>query len=195
MSRTAGLVLAAGAGTRFGGPKALARTSDGDPWVRRAVAALQQAGCAPVLVVLGAAAQEASGLVPRTARVVLAEAWAQGLSASLKAGLRALADSDEDTDAVLITLVDLPDLPVAACLRLLDGGADAGSLRQAVYDGTPGHPALLGRHHWARVQNGLHGDRGAGAYLAAAGARRVECGDLFTGADVDRPSSTPDAGP
>lgn len=186
MSRTAGLVLAAGAGTRFGGPKALARTPDGDPWLRRAVDALRRAGCAPVLVVVGAAAEEARALVPRTARVVLAEQWSEGLSASLKAGLRALGDSDEDAQAVLITLVDLPDLPVAACLRLLEGEMNADSLRQAVYDGTPGHPVLLGRRHWSAARDALHGDRGAGAYLAAAGARQVECGDLFTGADIDR---------
>ena len=87
---------------------------------------------------------------------------------------------------MLITLVDLPGLPAAACRRVLGAPVDAEVLRQAVYGGTPGHPVLIGRHHWSRLRAELDGDRGAGAYLSRAGAEQVECGDLFPGEDVDR---------
>ena len=62
-------------GARFGGPKALARTSAGVPWLHRAVAVLEDAGCEAVLVVLGAEAEEAAALVPAGATTVVADRW------------------------------------------------------------------------------------------------------------------------
>ncbi|WP_316296356.1 NTP transferase domain-containing protein, partial [Clavibacter michiganensis] len=62
-ARIAGVVLAAGAGTRYGGPKALATHPDGTPWLATAIRALADAGCSPVLVVLGARADEAEALL------------------------------------------------------------------------------------------------------------------------------------
>ena len=88
----AGLVLAAGAGTRFGGPKGLARTPDGEPWVARAVRTLRAAGCDPVLVTVGAQAEAVSALVPADAQIVRVPDWDEGLAASLRAGLRAWLD-------------------------------------------------------------------------------------------------------
>jgi CTP:molybdopterin cytidylyltransferase MocA len=69
-----------------------------------------------------------------------------------------------------------------------DGGA---SLVQAAYQGTPGHPVLLGRLHWDGVLATAHGDRGARDYLAAHQPELVECGDLATGHDVDEPPESP----
>mgnify|MGYP006144544147 CR=1 FL=1 len=63
-------------------------------------------------------------------------------------------------------------------------------LARASYDGRPGHPVLLGRHHWAAVSQSAVGDRGARDLLATSDTVLVECGDLATGADVDRPSET-----
>lgn len=181
-----GLVLAAGAGSRFGGPKALARTTDGEPWVARAVHVLLDGGCERVAVVLGARADDARGLVPDDARVsvVVAADWASGVSASLRAGLVACGDGP---DAVLVTLVDLPGLPVEAVRRVARRPFDAHVLRQAVHGARPGHPVLLGRAHRPALLARLGGDTGARAYLAAHGAEAVECGDLFDGADVDHP--------
>ncbi|MGA9691408.1 MAG: NTP transferase domain-containing protein, partial [Pseudonocardiaceae bacterium] len=71
----AGLLLAAGAGRRYGMPKALV---DGGAWLRRAVTTLTDGGCDPVLVVVGAQADRVLPLVPQTASTVLAEDWAQG---------------------------------------------------------------------------------------------------------------------
>ena len=176
-----GLVLAAGAGRRFGGPKALARTPEGVPWTALSVRMLEAAGCARVLVVLGAEADAARALVPSSAEVVVADGWAEGMGASLAAGLAAASTAS----AVLVTLVDLPGLPVEAALRVIGSDPGPGSLRRTVYHGRPGHPVLIGTQHLAGLAASLAGDRGGRDHLAAAGVAEVECGDLFSGADQD----------
>jgi CTP:molybdopterin cytidylyltransferase MocA len=73
--------------------------------------------------------------------------------------------------------------------RIIAAGAPAGSaaLARATYDAVPGHPVLLGRDHWAGVIATATGDQGARAYLRTHDVLAVECGDLATGRDVDRP--------
>lgn len=179
-----GIVLAAGAGTRYGSPKALAADASSLPWIVRVVATLRRAGCDPVLVCLGARRDEAAELLPTGVRIVDVPDWADGLSASVRAGLVAAADTD--AVAGLIVPVDVPELPASACVRVCDLasiGPDA--LRRATYHGAPGHPALIGRAHWAAVGEELSGDRGAGPYLRAHRAAEVECGDLWDGHDID----------
>lgn len=182
MAAVRGLLLAAGAGRRMGGPKALVRDADGTSWLVRAVAALADGGCDGVTVVLGAGADEARALVPAGPEVVVADDWADGMGASLRAGLAAL---DRVADAVLVSLVDLPDVGADVVARVLAAGAGPGVLARAAYDGEPGHPVLLGRDHWAGVAASAAGDRGARDYLAARDVAVVECGDLATGRDVD----------
>lgn len=190
--RIAGVVLAAGAGTRFGGPKALATHPDGTPWLATAISALADAGCSPVLVVLGASAHEAAvllGTLPESADavVVRADDWADGLSASLRAALRAAAALDPPPVALAVVPVDVPDLDAATVRRVLDAApVDPPTLRQAVFRGRPGHPALIGRDHWAPLADEVRADAGARAYLAARDAHLVEAADLSTGADHDR---------
>ncbi len=182
-AQTAGLVLAAGAGTRFGGPKGLARDAGGVPWVQLAVATLQAAGCDPVFVAVGAAADEVTALVPAGATPVRVADWSEGLAASVRAGLRAAEGTD--AEALIVVTVDTPDLPDAAVARIRAHSAPD-ALAQAEYGGRPGHPVLIGRDHWAPLAAALTGDRGAGSYLRAQGAVRVECGDLWSGEDIDR---------
>jgi CTP:molybdopterin cytidylyltransferase MocA len=181
-TRVAGIVLAAGAGSRAGGPKALSRDDDGTPWLARAVATLRAGGCATVLVVLGAESEAARELLPVDADVVVADDWSTGLSASLRAGLRV---APTDATAALITLVDLPDLAPAAVARLLAEPLDASTLRRATYRGRPGHPVVIGREHWSAAAESVEGDRGAGRYLKQHDAELVECSDLWDGADRD----------
>ena len=183
-----GVLLAAGAGSRFGGPKALARSPGGVPWLVDRVAALERGGCDGVHVVLGARAQEAGALLPASAVPVVAREWQRGMSASLRAGLRALALLEPAPAAALVALVDTPGLTAAAVHRLVAraGAEDAGALLvRATYGGRPGHPVLLGRRHWAAVSDAVTGDRGAAGYLEAAGALLVECADVADGDDVD----------
>lgn len=184
-SGVCGLVLAAGAGTRFGSPKALASEPDGTPWVALAVRMLREAGCDPVLVALGASADRARLLVPAGAQVVIVPDWSEGLSASLRVGLSAA--SAVAAEAVLVTPVDTPGATPDAAARVIGraGVPLSAALARAVYAGRPGHPVLIGRDHWTALAGTLRGDSGAGAYLSAHGALAVECGDLWSGADVD----------
>ena len=188
----AGLLLAAGAGRRMGGPKALLRDDDGVPRLDRAVGALLGGGCASVTVVLGASADRARALLEEVGRsrdarvdVVVAPDWAVGMGASLRAGLGAL--EDRPADAALVSLVDLPDVDARVVRRVLDAGSGDGSLVRATYGGRPGHPVLIGRRHWDGVASTAHGDRGAREYLDAGDPTLSECGDLATGRDLDRP--------
>jgi molybdenum cofactor cytidylyltransferase/nicotine blue oxidoreductase len=179
-----GLLLAAGAGTRMGMPKALVRGADSEPWLVRGVRVLIDGGCAQVTVVLGAAAEEALPLLEGTgATAVVAGDWEVGMSASLHAGLTAATGTA--ADAVVVTLVDLPDVGADVVRRVLDPRPGPATLRRAAYGGRVGHPVVLGRDHWAGILGTAAGDRGARDYLATHAVEVVECGDLATGRDVD----------
>lgn len=185
-----GLLLAAGEGRRMGRPKGLLRDGDGVPYVDRALGALLDGGCHAVTVVLGAAASDVRALLDaagwtadEAVSLVTAEDWATGMGASLRAGLAAA----EDAEAVLVSLVDLPDVGADVVARVL-AVAGPEALARATYLGVAGHPVLIGRAHWAGVARAARGDRGARDYLAAHEVADVECGDLATGRDVDRPS-------
>ncbi|MDT5361117.1 MAG: hypothetical protein QOC69_2879 [Mycobacterium sp.] len=171
----AGVLLAAGAGSRFGIPKVLAEQGK---WLRAAVDALS-GSCDDVVVVLGAAVVD----VPGPARSVVASDWADGLSASLRAGLAAT----EGGQYVVLALVDTPDVGADVVARVLAAARSADSgLARATYGGRPGHPVVIERSHVAALTETLHGDEGARTFLAArSDVVAVECGDLATGADVD----------
>lgn len=174
--RVAGVLLAAGAGVRYGMPKVLAAQGQ---WLQAAVAALSGGGCGDVVVVLGAAVVD----VPEPARAVIAEDWRHGMGASLRAGLLATGDADY---AVVLT-VDTPDVGADVVARVLAAARSAPSgLARAVYAGRPGHPVVIaGRHRHALLET-LHGDEGARRFLAArADVVAVDCADLATGLDVD----------
>lgn len=177
---TAGVVLAAGAGQRMGRPKALV-----EGWLAHAVGTL--ASCDRVVVVLGACADEARALLlGMNVHVVVAADWDTGMGASLRAGLSALTDENR----CLITLVDLPDVGADVIQRVLKQPDSSAVLARAAYDGVPGHPVLLGREHWGGALTAATGDRGARDYLRAHRPTLVECGDLATGRDVDRATTT-----
>jgi CTP:molybdopterin cytidylyltransferase MocA len=210
-----GLLLAAGAGRRMGRPKALLRDAADVSFLDRSLRVLIEGGCSVVTVVLGAAAEQAcellaaSGWGPGRVRVVVAADWDEGMGASLRAGLRALA-ADTDGEAALVTLVDLPDVDAAVLRRVVAAAADApaaaagpgtgqgpgpgpatgaagAALVRATYGGRPGHPVLIGRDHWDGVVASARGDHGARDYLASHPHVSCECGDLAGGLDVDRP--------
>lgn len=168
----------------MGRPKALMEDDDGSSWLLRSVAALRGGGCSTVVVVLGAAAGDARPLLDGAdVEVVVADDWAEGMSASLRAGLRSLAPT---ADSALVSLVDLPDVDARVVRRVIARAASPDDLARATYGGRPGHPVLLGRDHWAGVVASATGDEGAKGYLATHPPLLVECGDLAGGEDVDQ---------
>lgn len=170
----------------MGRPKALVEVDD-EPLVLRSLRVLEVGGCRPLVVVLGAAAAEIQALLPLAVHAVVAEGWAEGMGASLRAGLDALAVLDPEPEAALVHLVDLPGVTAAAVARLAAGSAPDALLRSA-YEGRPAHPVLIGRLHWLGVRAAATGDAGARGYLAGhPGLRLVECGDLADPDDVDTP--------
>jgi nicotine blue oxidoreductase len=184
VSRTAGLVLAAGAGRRYGSPKALVRLGD-RLLVERAADLLAAGGCDPVLVVLGAAADEvlATAALPET---VINPDWATGMGSSLRAGLAALPPG---ADAVVVTLVDTPGLGPESVRRLIAAGDEGAAAVQATYGGRHGHPVLLSRTVLSEVAAAATGDRGAGPWLAAhpERVRLIPCDGTGDPRDVDVP--------
>ncbi|HWD64686.1 MAG TPA: nucleotidyltransferase family protein [Solirubrobacteraceae bacterium] len=175
----AGLILAGGAGTRFGqGPKLLADLN-GRPLLEHAIEAMISVEELPVVVVvLGAQADRLLEEVEfgRSIPVVCPD-WDQGLSASLRTGAAAISGAER----VVVTLGDSPTITSAVVRRFLD--APAGS--RATYGGTPGHPVVIGPEQLSRLAK-LRGD--AGARDLIAGAAVIECGDLASGRDVDTPA-------
>lgn len=154
------------------------------PWVVRAVTVLRDAGVDPVLVVVGAAADEVRALLPPDVRSVANPDWESGMGSSLRAGLHAATDLPPTVDAIVVLLVDLPGV-TSAMVRTIVVRPDRKALRQAVFDGRPGHPVLLGRDHWDGVAAAAHGDSGAREYLREHGAVQVVLGSAADGADVD----------
>lgn len=186
--RLAGVLLAAGAARRFGAPKQLAEL-DGRPLVAHALDALLGVRTlAEVLVVVGANAERVAAAAPG-ARVVRCDAWEEGMSASLRAGVAA-ADA-AGADAVLVHLADLPRVTAEACeVVVAEGlGPDGWPLEapaRATYGGRDGHPVLLPRALFGAVA-ALRGPAGARDLLAGAATRRVEVGHLGDPTDVDIP--------
>jgi len=167
-----GLLVAAGAGSRYGRPKILV-----PGWLDHAVTVLREGGCAHVLVVTGAARPP----LPPGAGEVHCPGWGRGPGASVRAGLEAL---HPEVEAVVIHLVDLPDVGADVVRRVL--GADG--LARAVYEGRPGHPVLVGRRFVPSLLESLDDASGAGRFLRDhPELTEVECADLATGVDVDHP--------
>lgn len=155
-------MLAAGAATRYGGPKQV-------ELLPAVLGALARSQVDEVVVVAGAHPLIAASA--RT-RVVQCASWADGPGASLRCGLAALG---EEVSHALVVLADGPALDPRAIDRLL-GHAGAGPVLAASYDGSRSHPVLLARSAWAAVPD--EGGRGLDPLL-------VDCSDLEAPGDVD----------
>jgi CTP:molybdopterin cytidylyltransferase MocA len=178
----AGLVLAAGGGTRFGAaPKQLA-DFHGRPLLEWAVRAqCDVAELSRVAVVLGSAASEILGRVDfGRAETVVCSEWKAGQAWSLRCGVAFLAAGEDEVTKVIVTLGDAP-LVTPEVIRIF---VTQPPRARAVYGGRPGHPVVLGPEEIAALAR-LDGDQGARGLLR--GGPQVEVGHLCSGRDVDTP--------
>jgi molybdenum cofactor cytidylyltransferase len=167
----AAVVLAAGAATRFGGPKQRLLLP----------AVLERLGrCAIDRIVVVEGAHPLADVVPAGVELVHCPDWARGPGASLRCGLAALGDAP---DGALVVLADGPNLDPAAIARVLDHRGDA-DVVAAGHRGIRSHPLWLARAAWGEVP-----DEG----MRALPARLVPCDDLEPPGDVDTASELPAA--
>ncbi len=185
----AGVLLAAGEGSRFGRPKALVELG-GQTLAERGVTLLRAGGTDPVLIVTGAAQVE---LRPEhQVRTVYNGEWRTGMGSSLRAALRALTELEAapEIGAVIVALADQPLVGAEAVGRLIAAYRAGAEVAVAAYDGKPRNPVLLAREHWPEVIATATGDQGARAFLRARPelVTLVECGDTGRPDDIDTPA-------
>jgi CTP:molybdopterin cytidylyltransferase MocA len=209
----AGVLLAAGEGSRFGGPKALVEL-DGQTLAERGVGLLRAGGADPILVVTGATEVQ----IPGTHTVYNPE-WRTGMGSSLRAALNALTSPEdaspedaspedaspedaspedaspedagpEEVGAVVVALADQPLVGPESVARLIAAYRAGASVAVATYDGQPRNPVLLAREHWPEVIATATGDTGARAFLRARAdlVSLIECGDTGRPDDIDTPA-------
>jgi len=178
----AGLVLAAGAASRFGRQKQLA-TLDGMPLLEHALRAMTSTPVGRIVVMLGSGADEiVAGVNLHGAEPLVCARWEEGQSASLACGLAELAACE----AVVVTLGDQPRMSPDAIRRVIAARNGSPAVR-ATYGGTPGHPVLLERELFEPLRN-VSGDKGARNLLMSVQVLDVPCDDLGGGEDVDTPA-------
>ncbi|NYF79389.1 NTP transferase domain-containing protein [Granulicella arctica] len=168
----AAVVLAAGASTRLGIAKQLV-VFGGETLLDRAVRVAVEAGCSPVVVVLGASAaliRERCSL--HGAQVVVNEAWADGMASSIRCGFGALGD----VDGCVVMTCDMPTV-TSMHLRLL---MVAGELTASSYAERRGVPAYFPVAVFAELME-LHGDAGGRELLKSARIVELPGGEF----DVD----------
>ena len=196
----AGVLLAAGEGSRFGQPKALVEFS-GQTLAERGVNLLRAGGADPILVVTGAVPLELDGTL-----TVDNPQWRTGMGSSLRAALQALTAAGagagagaragagvaagRDVGAVVVALADQPLVGAEAVARLIAAYRDGASVAVAAYDGQPRNPVLLAREHWPELIETATGDQGARTFLRAHPGlvTLVECGDTGRPDDIDTPA-------
>jgi CTP:molybdopterin cytidylyltransferase MocA len=186
----AGVLLAAGEGSRFGRPKALVELN-GQTLAERGVGLLRAGGADPIVVVTGAVPLELDGTL-----TVDNPQWRTGMGSSLRAALQALTEARRSPDigpeigAAVVALADQPLVGPEAVARLIAAYRAGATVAVAAYDGQPRNPVLLAREHWPEVIATATGDQGARTFLRTRPelVTLVECGDTGRPDDIDTPA-------
>ncbi|MFO0988961.1 MAG: molybdopterin-binding/glycosyltransferase family 2 protein [Alphaproteobacteria bacterium] len=188
--RIAAIVLAAGRSTRMQGPNKLLADIEGGPLVRRVAEAACAAGLAEVAVVTGhERAKIDAAMLGLPVRLVHNPRYADGMSTSLKAGVRSLG---ADVEGALFCLGDMPGIDAALIARLVaafapDKGKD---IVIPVSGGRRGNPVLIGKRHFPAIMK-LRGDVGARELIQARAksVTEVEAGGDAAFVDLDTPEA------
>jgi len=174
----AGIILAAGSGSRMGGPKATIEIN-GERLVDRAVALFHDAGIKDVYVVLGAWQGQITG-----AEIVLNPDWQSGMGSSLRVGLETLLKNPAYSQ-VIISLVDLPGMTSDAIAAVANSSQE---IVMGTFDGKPGHPVKFARKYWKEIAESATGDFGARNFLKGRDdVFTIALEKLAIGKDLDTP--------
>ena len=184
MSGVSAVLLAAGAGSRFGGGKLLA-SMRGRPLIEVTLSGLRGAPVDEIMVVVGKDAKELRSVCePYGARVIENPDWARGMSTSVRAGLLACAPLAQ---AAVVALADQPLVGAEAVARLVEAFEDGAKVAVATYGGERRNPVLFDREVWPLLLRGLSGDKGARVVLERHPelVTEVPCDDVADPTDVD----------
>lgn len=189
MSEMACVVLAAGGSVRLGQPKQLVKI-DGETLLRRTARLAAEAGCDPIVVVLGAEAERTRAEVSELDTVIVTNSdWSSGMGSSLRCGVQAVARLDPQPRNVLLLVCDQLALSADVLKRLIErhrsgGTGSASGITASRYGGGPGVPAIFSSAFYPELM-GVTGDRGARGILERH-ASAVTCVDFPEGdADLD----------
>jgi len=168
-SSTAIIILAAGASTRMGRPKLLL-TYGNRTLLRHAAETAAASICRPILVVLGAYANQLHDEIDDLpVRSVINERWAEGMGSSIQVGVEALNTYDraDSPEALVLMLCDQPYVTVAVINDLVTAyHLNGKGIIASEYAGTLGAPALFGREYFSELET-LRGATGAKHIIAA----------------------------
>jgi len=181
---TAGIVLAAGDGSRLGGRAKALLPHRGRPLLHTVVDALRGGGCDEVLVVVGAFGEEVAAACPAGTTAVRNPDWSEGMSTSLRRGVEAARDYDR----VALTVVDFPGITAELVRRVLNAHR-SGTVTLPILGDHPGHPVVFDAADAAAAASAATGDEGARSFLARNRERvqRLDCTLLADAGDIDTP--------
>ena len=181
--RIGGVLLAAGAGKRFGADK-LAAELRGESLLYRSVTAMLRAALDPVIVVVAPGTERP---VPHRATTVVNDRSIDGIATSVQVGLATLRDVP-DVAAAVIAPADQPWCGAAVHQRLVEAYKQTNRpVVVATFGGAVRNPVLLARGQWCLSER-ICGDVGLSAVVRELSPLRVECDDVGSVADVDTPA-------
>jgi molybdenum cofactor cytidylyltransferase len=185
VSEITGVLLAAGAATRFGSDKLMHPLPDGTPIALASALVLRAALPQMLVVVRPDSSALAQLLMQHGIRTVVAANTADGMGASLAQGIAACAEAQ----GWLVALADMPFIKPSTMVAIADALRDGAAISAPVYQGQRGHPVGFTTRFAAQLM-ALSGDEGARAIVRehAAEVRQIECDDPGVLADIDRPA-------